>query len=58
MDEYMPGLTAWLDKVDAIFQSRLLLGRDYFPDWHWADSFEDGMTPEDAFEAYWEEYNE
>lgn len=48
----------WMKKVDAIFIRKTGLDRDSWPDWCYYDAFEDGCTPEDAFEDAWEEISD
>jgi hypothetical protein len=40
----------WMGKLDALVAAKCGgLTTSDFPDWHFADAFEEGTTPEDAF---------
>lgn len=45
----------WLVDMDAIFVKVFGLSYQDYPDWTWRDAFEDGLSPEEAVEAYGEE---
>lgn len=42
----------WLIEVDRLLISSVGLGHDDIEDWRWFDSFEDGLSPFDAFEDW------
>lgn len=48
----------WFSEVDKIFCVRMGLGVEDWPDWGWMDAFEDGLTPEEAFDTYQEEFEQ
>ncbi len=47
---------SWMEKIDAMFSDIFggLTSED-FPDACWADMFEDGMSPKQAFKQYCED---
>ena len=46
----------WMNKCDSIVQSTLGLGLHDMPDANWRDYFDDGMTPNDAFDTAAEDH--
>lgn len=46
---------AWMKKVDARINSLVGLDHDDLADWRWYDAWEDGYTPEDAVEEFFED---
>jgi len=48
----------WLDKVDGFLEDCYGLGHRDLPDALWNDWFEDGLTPEQAFQEYCENEQE
>lgn len=46
---------AWIRAVDALIAHRVGLTHRDLPDWLWADHFEDGASPEEAVDEFFEE---
>lgn len=47
--------TAWFNTMDKLCIKKLGLSLFDFPDWNFADAYEGGTTPEDAFAEFAEE---
>ena len=45
----------WMKEVNKIVESKVIVGTDDLPDWHWMDSFEDGDTPKEAVGYFFED---
>lgn len=46
--------TEWMKRVDAICVDRLSAPADCLTDYSWLSAFEDGLTPREAFDDYYE----
>jgi hypothetical protein len=46
---------AWKEELNTIFVGEFGMDSDSFEDYLWRDAWEDGLSPEEAFED-WREY--
>jgi hypothetical protein len=53
--EVAPHFAAWLNALDRLIIAETGIGAYDWPDWCFADSFEQGDTPEEAFAAWCED---
>ncbi len=59
LDEQDKKFADWLSKVDQLCLDKIGAPREQLPDWCWAENFEDGLSPLEAFnEMHEAEYGE